>query len=235
MIPGSIRLFVEFSLSEGAEIAATAAQAHYLGNVMRCTPGEPVRLFNGRDGEWRAEIGAIRRDRATLLVGPRLRPPAAEPDLWLLFAPVKRDATDMMAQKATELGVSALMPVLTERTQSARVNLDRLRAIAMEAAEQCERLTVPVVHAPQRLVDRLDQWSDRKLVVAMERSAAPPPPALDVACALLVGPEGGFSASELGWLRSLPFVVPASLGPRVLRAETAAIAGLALLGRVGCG
>lgn len=229
MLDRSIRLFVDFPLSEGAEIAATPAQAHYLGNVMRRAAGEPLRLFNGRDGEWHGEIISIRRDRAIFRLIAKLRPQAPEKDLWLLFAPVKRDATDLIVQKATELGVSAVLPVLTERTQSDRVNLDRLRAIAMAAAEQCERLTLPAIHAPERLTDCLSRWQGRKLFVAMERSAAPLP-SFEINAALLVGPEGGFSAAELAWLGHLPFVIPASLGPLVLRAETAAIAGLVLLG-----
>ena len=158
-----------------------------------------------------------------------------EPDLWLLFAPLKRDATDHVVQKATELGASELFPTLTERSQTDRVNLGRLRAIAMEAAEQCERLTMPVIHPPQRLADRLKDWRHRKLVVALERSRAPPPPALAGPGALLVGPEGGFSPAEAAWLDTLAFVTPACLGPLVLRADTAAIVGLALLGRAGCG
>ena len=235
MLTGSIRLFVDFPLAAGAEILASAAQAHYLGTVMRRAAGETLRLFNGRDGEWAGEIAAIRRDRATLHVVSPLRKQAPEPDLWLLFAPLKRDATDLVVQKATELGASRLLPVLTERTQTARMNHDRLQAIATEAAEQCERLTVPAIDPPLRLTDRLKDWHERPVIVAMERIAAPRPPALTGPRALLVGPEGGFSSAELAWLNSLPFVVPASLGPLVLRADTAAIAGLALLGRAGCG
>ncbi len=235
MLSGSIRLFVDVPLAAGAEIAATPAQAHYLGTVMRRAAGERLRLFNGRDGEWLGEIAAIRRDRATLHIVLHIRPQSPEPDLWLLFAPLKRDATDMVVQKATELGASRLLPVLTERTQTARLNLDRLRAIATEAAEQCERLTVPAIDPPMRLMDCLMDWRERPVIVAMERITAPEPPPLTEPAALLVGPEGGFSPAELAWLNSLPFVVPASLGPLVLRAETAAIVGLALLGRTGCG
>ncbi len=232
----SLRLFTDAPLALGEEIAATPAQAHYLGTVMRRTAGEALRLFNGRDGEWRARIAAIRKDRATLLVDAPLRPQAAEPDLWLVFAPLKRDATDMLVQKATELGASALLPVLTERTNTERVNLARLAAIAMEAAEQSERLTVPVLQPPRRLPELLAGWpADRSLVAAIERAEAPPPPRGLARAGLLIGPEGGFSPAEIGLLRSRPFLVPASLGPRVLRAETAAIAGLVLLLAPGCG
>ena len=232
----SIRLFTDAPLAPGEEIAATPAQAHYLGNVMRRAAGDALRLFNGRDGEFRARIAAIRKDRASFQVETQLRPQAPEPDLWLVFAPLKRDATDMLVQKATELGASALLPVLTERTNTDRVNLARLAAIAMEAAEQSERLTVPALHPPRRLPDLLADWpAGRKLVAAIERAEAPPPPRGLPCAALLIGPEGGFSPNELDLLRSRPFLVPASLGPRVLRAETAAIAGLALLLAPGSG
>jgi 16S rRNA (uracil1498-N3)-methyltransferase len=265
---GSIRLFVEAALAAGAEIAATAGQAHYLGSVMRRAAGDPVHLFNGRDGEWQARITAVRRDKATLLVQSQIRPQAAEPDPWLVFALLKRDATDMVVQKATELGAAALLPVFTERTNAGRANIARLVAIAIEAAEQSERLTVPTIQEPQPLPALLAGWPpERRLFVAAERSDTatllqarlvplPPsapssgssqpgwvrPPGMSqgsplpeaaarpfAATALLVGPEGGFSAAELDGLQAHAFVTPISLGPRILRAETAAIAGLALL------
>jgi 16S rRNA (uracil1498-N3)-methyltransferase len=230
MPAGSIRLYVTSPLRQGDELAATAAQAHYLGTVMRRSAGDPLRLFNGRDGEWAGHIAAIRRDRATLVVGSRLREQAAEPDLWLLFAPLKRDATDIVVQKATEMGVSALLPVLVERGNTLRVNESRLRAIATEAAEQCERLTLPRIAPPCRLADVLAGWpAGRTLVAALERRVAPGVQPASGPAALLVGPEGGFTDAELDAIARHPFVVPASLGPRILRAETAAIAGLALL------
>lgn len=226
----SIRLFTDTPLGANAEIAVTPSQAHYLGTVMRRVAGAALRVFNGRDGEWRAHIAAIRKDRATLRVETLLRPQMAEPDLWLAFAPLKRDATDMLVQKATELGASALLPVVTERTNSTRINLDRLAAIAMEAAEQSERLTLPVLHSPRPLIECLADWpADRPLVAAIERADAPPPPRGLPRSALLIGPEGGFSPTELSRLRGMQGMVPASLGPRVLRAETAALAGLVLL------
>ena len=224
------RLFVPESLAEAAEIAATPAQAHYLGTVMRQAAGAGVRLFNGRDGEWLASLAAIRRDRATFTVQRQIRPQVPEPDLWLVFAPLKRDATGLVVEKATELGVSAILPVFTERSNAARLNLDRLRGIATEAAEQCERLTVPRMADPQRLTDLLAGWpAGRRLVVALERADAPSPNASDSPTALLVGPEGGFAPHEAEMLRRQPFVVPVTLGRLVLRAETAAIVGLALL------
>lgn len=224
------RLYVPEPLAEGTEIAATPAQAHYLGTVMRQAAGAPLRLFNGQDGEWAARLSAIRKDRATFAVERQTRPQAPEPDLWLVFAPLKRDATDLVVEKATELGASAIVPVFTERTNTARLNLDRLRAIATEAAEQCERLTLPRMADPQRLMDLLAAWpTDRALHAALERAEAPPPRGTDSPVALLIGPEGGFTPTEATMLRRLPFVRPISLGPRILRAETAAIAGLALL------
>ena len=227
---GSIRLHVAAGLRDGAELDATAAQAHYLGSVMRRGAGNLVRLFNGVDGEWQARILSLRRDRARLGVESLVRPQVPEPDLWLVFAALKRDATDLLAQKATELGASALLPVFTERTNAARLNEARLLTIATEAAEQCERLTLPRIAPPRRLADLLGEWpADRVLVAAIERHDAPPVPSLAGPAALLVGPEGGFTGAELDALRSCPFVVPASLGVRILRAETAAIVGLALL------
>ena len=226
----SIRLFVSAPLHAGARIEATGPQAHYLRTVMRRGPGDAVTLFNGADGEWLAYIAMLRRDSATLLVDRRLRPQAPEPDIWLLFAPLKRDATDLVVQKATELGVAALKPVLTERAISARLNLDRLAAIATEAAEQSERLAVPRIDQPLRLADVLATWpTERLLVVAIERAGAPAVPTVQGPAALLVGPEGGFAPAELDALARQPLVHPATLGPRILRAETAAIVGLALL------
>ncbi len=227
---GSIRLFVDHTLSEGAEIPASPAQAHYLGTVMRRGVGEEVLVCNGTDGEFAATLVAIRKDQARFCVTRQTRPQAAEPDLTLVFAPVKRDATDLIIEKATELGVSRICPVFTERTNTGRLNLDRFAANAREAAEQCERLSLPRIEAPVRLYDLLGAWPrERRLSAALERSNAAPPSAWSGPAALLVGPEGGFTPAELDALRRLPFVEPIGLGPRILRAETAAIVGLALL------
>jgi 16S rRNA (uracil1498-N3)-methyltransferase len=195
---------------------------------MRLRAGDAVQLFNGIDGEWCARLEDIRREKARLTVETCTRPQAPEPDLWLVFAPLKRDATDLVVQKATELGASALLPVFTARTNAARINAERLGAIAREAAEQSERLTLPEIRNPMSLPDLLAAWPDqRRLAAAIERAGPAPIP--QNAGALLIGPEGGFAPHELDALRVASFVCPVSLGPRILRAETAAIAGLALL------
>jgi len=229
----SIRLFVQDGLHAGAAFALSPGQAHYLGAVMRRAAGDEVRLFNGRDGEWTGRLDSLRKDKAGVVVLDQMRPQEQEPDLWLAFAPLKRDATDLVVEKATELGVSVIIPVMTERTNAARVNLERLRAIAVEAAEQCERLTVPAVREPVSLEGLVRSWpKERALVVALERAEVP---VLDPGfrrgdgVGLLVGPEGGFSGLDRALVMSCPAVRPVSLGPRILRAETAAIVGLALL------
>ncbi len=227
---GSIRLHLPAVLHEGAEVAGSPGQAHYLGTVMRRAAGAELRLFNARDGEWLAHIAALGRDRVRFAVARQLRPPEPEPDLWLAFALLKRDATDLVVQKATELGAAELRPVFTARSNTARMNADRMASIATEAAEQCERLSVPPVAAPATLVALLDGWPpERPLFAALERAAAPPLRPAAGPAGLLVGPEGGFAPVELDELARRPFVKRASLGPRVLRAETAAIVGLALL------
>ncbi len=228
----SIRLFIDAPLTENAEVPLEAAQSHYLGNVMRVQPGDTLRLFNGVAGEWQAEIAQISRKQAVLNVRHQIRVPEREPDCWLCFALLKRQKTDLVVEKATELGASVIQPVVTTRTQADHVNLERLRAIAVEAAEQCERLVVPEIRAPLALPKLMASWPQRRLYVADERRTAPvlaPAPGAAQPSALLVGPEGGFTDSELEGIASTPIVSRVSLGRRILRAETAAIAGLALL------
>ena len=208
------------------------AQSRYLGTVMRRAVGDRLRLFNGRDGEWQARITTLGKRGAVAEAEVLLRPQAPEPDHWLLLSIIKRDALEWAIEKATELGVAEIHLVVTARSQPARPNPDRLRAIATEAAEQCERLTVPVIHPPRPLEAVLRDWPDgRRLVAAIERGNDAPPDRQPGAAGLLIGPEGGFDRMELDAMRRLPFLVPASLGPRILRAETAAIVGLALLQR----
>ncbi|MEQ8603025.1 MAG: 16S rRNA (uracil(1498)-N(3))-methyltransferase [Marivibrio sp.] len=231
------RLFVEQDLNAGAVVGASADQAHYLRSVLRMKGGEPVLLFNGRDGEWSARIDGLGKGWASLKVLEKRRDQTASPDLWLLFAPIKRARHDFLIQKATELGCARISPVLTRRTQVERVKDERLRANAIEAAEQCERLEAPQVDAPRKLQDWLDAWpADRRLLVAAESGDAPPlaealaaePDPDRPRWALLIGPEGGFAQDELESLRQLAFVTPVGLGPRVLRAETAALAAIAV-------
>ncbi|WP_135467641.1 16S rRNA (uracil(1498)-N(3))-methyltransferase [Crenalkalicoccus roseus] len=227
------RLYTDQPLEAGRELPASPAQAHYLGGVLRRAAGDAVLLFNGRDGEWAARIAALRRDRAVLVPERQTRPQAPEPELRLLLAALKRDAMGWAAEKATELGATLIQPVLTRRSVADRVNAARLAAIAREAAEQSERLAVPRLAEAQPLHAVLDAWDGAPLLVGAERRGAPPIAAaaqrLRPPLAWLVGPEGGFERAELDDLLRRPFVSPVALGPRILRAETAAVAGLAVL------
>jgi 16S rRNA (uracil1498-N3)-methyltransferase len=229
-----VRLFVDAPLGPGATVEPDRDQANYLFAVMRLSPGDAVALFNGRDGEWRAEVGRAARRGGALTCAERLRPQDSAPDLWLLFAPLKKARTDFVAEKATEMGVRRLVPVFTRRTASERVNVERLRAHGVEAAEQCGILTVPEVAEPATLDAALADWDPaRRLLFCDETRDAPPAHALLAAetpgpWAVLVGPEGGFDPEEAARLRAAPFSRPTSLGPRVLRADTAAVAALAL-------
>jgi 16S rRNA (uracil1498-N3)-methyltransferase len=231
----SIRLFVTSPLAEGVAVELGQEQAHYLKNVMRLGEGDAVALFNGSDGEFRARIENLGRRAAHFLVEGRTRAQQAEPDLWLVFAPIKRARIDYLVEKATELGAGALVPVITRHTHVERLNLDRLRAHAIEAAEQSERLTVPRIDEPRALDDVLATWDVSRRIMLCDESGTAPPAAAALAgksaaaWAVLIGPEGGFAETELDALRKLPFVSPVSLGPRILRADTAALAGLAVL------
>jgi 16S rRNA (uracil1498-N3)-methyltransferase len=231
-----IRLYVDGALTAGATIEATEGQAHYLGGVMRRAIGDTVHVFNGIDGEWACRLASVSRGKASFAVETLVRPQAPDTDLWLMFAVLKRDTTDLVVQKATELGVSAVQPVFTERTNAGRVNLDRLRTIAIEAAEQSERLTIPEIRPARQLHDILSSWpAERSLFVALERADAQPLERLDGSAGLLIGPEGGFGPRDHTLLDRCRFVRPVTLGPRILRAETAAIVGLALLQAPRCG
>jgi 16S rRNA (uracil1498-N3)-methyltransferase len=229
------RLHVEHDLGDGLAIRVEGAQAHYVNTVLRLARGEVVAFFNGRDGEWLGRIDGVGKGWCSLRLFEQRRAQREEGDLWLAFAPIKRTHIDFLVEKATELGVSALYPVHTAHTVVGRVNLDRLRANAVEAAEQSERLTVPRVHEPQDLAALLAHWpAERRLLLCDESGAAGPIGAVlrgtpAERWAVLVGPEGGFAETELDALRKLAFVCPASLGPRVLRADTAALAALAVL------
>jgi len=229
------RLFIEDDLAQGAALTFDGPRAHYLRDVLRLGVGAEVLLFNGRDGEWQAKVAATAKRSLDLGIQTQTRPQQSEPDLWLCFAPVKKARIDFIAEKATELGVSALVPVLTRRTNVERVNVERLRANAVEAAEQTERLTIPEVREPATLEQVLKTWpADRRLLIADETGGGRP--ILDALSearsgpwAVLIGPEGGFTREELDRIAALPGVLPVGLGPRILRADTAAIAALACL------
>jgi len=227
------RLYVDSPLAEGLSVGLDHERAHFLRHVLRLERGDPVAVFNGRDGEWRAVIDGFGKGWCSLTVASLRRPQSGSPDLWLLFAPLKKGRIDFVAEKATEMGVSRLWPVFTRRTDPNRVNTDRLRANAIEAAEQCERLTVPDIVEPVPLERALAGWpAGRTLYLCAEAGAARPiaeamRSAGSCPAALLVGPEGGFDQSELDELGKLPFVVPVGLGPRILRADTAVVAALA--------
>ncbi len=230
---GKIRLYVETPLQAGAEVALTREQSHYLLNVMRVKEGGAVLLFNGRNGEWRAEIVKTGKKVCVLSLRTQTREQDYVPDLELWFAPVKRAATDAIVQKATELGAAAIRPVLTRRTIATKVREDRLRATVIEAAEQCGRLTVPDVLAPLDLAEALSRLGERKLLFCDEGGNAPPARAALTgesrgAWAVLIGPEGGFEPAERAMLQAQDRVVAVSLGPRIMRADTAAIAALSL-------
>jgi 16S rRNA (uracil1498-N3)-methyltransferase len=228
-----IRLHVEHPLGEGQTVALTRDQANYLVAVMRLGPGDAVALFNGRDGEWRARIAEGSKRGGTLLVEKMTAPQQDPPDLWLLFAPIKKARTDFIVEKAAEMGAARILPVQTEHTNSERIRRDRLQAHAVEAAEQCGGTYVPPVADLAPLASVLDTWpgdrhlifADEALVGAREALARAPDASK---WAILTGPEGGFSEAERARLRGFPFVTPVSLGPRILRADTAAVAAMAL-------
>ena len=223
------RLFVRQPLVEGASVEVDAGQAHYLGNVMRLMEGAELLLFDGVSGEWLARVVETAKKRMILSVERRIREAETVPDVWLAFAPVKRTQTDWLVEKATELGAARLIPVVTQRTIVERVKLDRLEAIAIEAAEQCGRTSLPAIAEPLTLARFLaNRGASRTLFFADENggesaaSAFTPGPAV-----ILTGPEGGFTDGERTAIRAATGAIPISLGPRILRAETAALAALA--------
>lgn len=234
-IGGKLRLFVDAPLQAHARIRPDAGQTHYLLHVMRARAGDRVLLFNGRDGEWRARIADVSRRDCAFDCETQTRAQQSGPDLWLAFAPIKKTPGEYLAQKATELGVAAMIPVITERTVARRINPERLRANAIEAAEQSERLTVPEIRDTQSLSALLDNWpAERSLIFCDEAGdAVPIAEALATSApragwGVLTGPEGGFAPSERDRIRAQPFVLPVSLGPRIMRADTAALAALAV-------
>ncbi|WP_339743039.1 16S rRNA (uracil(1498)-N(3))-methyltransferase [uncultured Maricaulis sp.] len=242
------RLFLDCPFAPAAHLALSREDTHYVLNVMRRGEGDSVRLFNGRDGEWSARISNAHRKGATLALIAQTRPQASVPDLWLLFAPVKRQKTDLIVEKATELGVREIHPVSTRRSQADRIKPERFHIIAKEAAEQTERLDLPLIAPLARLERVLEGWDPARTLYYCDEAGdgdedgtawggqeGRARPMLDVLnageagpAALLIGPEGGFSPEERTQLRQLDFVRAVSLGPRILRAETAVIAALSL-------
>ncbi|MBV2186699.1 MAG: 16S rRNA (uracil(1498)-N(3))-methyltransferase [Rhizobium sp.] len=229
------RLYLEADLGLGKGVEASPEQFNYLANVLRLGEGAEVLVFNGRDGEWKAKLAFPSRKKILLMPLEQTRPQPEDCDLRFLFAPLKVGRMDYLVQKAVEMGAGLLQPVMTQHVQGKITSLDRLQANAVEAAEQCGVLSIPKVAAPQKLKDLLDGWSpDRRIIFCDEDSETNNPlPALsritERRLALLVGPEGGFSDEERLLLRSLPFVTAIPLGPRILRADTAAVAALAVV------
>lgn len=222
------RLFVDAALAAGAVVTVEAAPAHYLATVMRRQPGNVVRLFNGRDGEWAARVEHCNRRTVQLRAEWQSARQETVPDLWLCAAPLKKGRIDWLAEKACELGVARLLPVITARTVVDRPNINRLRAHMVEAAEQCGRTAVPGIAAPVALARLLAGWpAERALIFADEAGgaalAAVPAPA-----AILIGPEGGFTADERAAIGAVPQARAITLGPRILRADTAAVAAITL-------
>jgi len=237
----SPRLFLGQTLAQGATLGLEAAQANYLVNVLRLKAGANVLVFNGRDGEWRAELAATGKKKVALNVVERTREQTVAPDLHYLFSPLKHARLDYMVQKAVEMGVSRLAPIMMRHTQAERVNLDRMRANAIEAAEQCGVLNVPEIVEPRKFESLTRGWKAERLLVFCDEDADVKDPVAALASArsgglagrlpisVLVGPEGGFAEHERDALLKLPNVVRLALGPRILRADTAAIAALTLV------
>ena len=229
--PASLtRLFIDQPLSEGLALTIDGGQAHYLTGVMRLKTGDQIALFDDRSGEWRAEIEQVGKRAVAVRAVERMREREDVPDLWLLAAPIKKGRIDWMAEKACELGVARLKPVITQRTIIDRLNLDRLRAHMIEAAEQCERTALPILDEPVKLAQLLKAWpEDRALIFADEEGGVP---MADVAkpgaAAILIGPEGGFTPEERAAIKAMPQATGVSLGPRILRADTAMAAAVAL-------
>jgi 16S rRNA (uracil1498-N3)-methyltransferase len=229
------RLFIETPLAAGAVYEASREQFNYLVNVLRFEEGDAVLVFNGRDGEWRAELSFPSKKRLALTATEQTRPQPAPCDLQYLFAPLKVGRLDYLVQKAVEMGAGLLQPVMTQHVQGKITSMDRIRANVIEAAEQCGVLGIPPVADPRKLEDLLATWpKDRRIIFCDEGDAGQNPlPVLagvkERQLALLIGPEGGFSDAERGLLRSLDFVTAIPLGPRILRADTAAVAAMAVI------
>lgn len=231
---GKLRLFVDAPLGAAARIKIEEGQAHYILNVMRAKVGDRLSLFNGRDGEWLTEMRETAKRHCTVECVAEIAPQAEVPDVWLVFAPVKKTPADYLTQKATELGVRVLQPVITRRTIVTRVNTERMAANAIEAAEQSGRVSVPEIREPLAFDKLLAQWPKERRILFCDEGGDCLPIAKALAAsapgpwAVFTGPEGGFDPAERAALRGLPLVTPVSLGGRILRADTAALAALAV-------
>ncbi len=228
-----IRLYVSHDLSVGARLTLDDGQSRYLSSVMRQAVGGELAVFNGRDGEWRVQIAEIGKRAVTLTAVEQVRPQAFGPDLDLVIALVKRSRLETIVEKAAELGVRRIRPVTTERTNADLVRAERLHAIAVEASEQTGRLDVPEVAEPVRLERMLSELDPSRRLMFCDEAGDAPPASRALSgdggpWAILIGPEGGFSPDERERLRALPFATRVSLGPRILRADTAAISALTL-------
>lgn len=227
-----VRLFIDHPLGSGQAVPLNADQAHYLSGVMRLQAGTVIEVFNGRDGAWDAEIVTASKRGGTLALRAQVAPQRDPPDLWLIFAPIKKARTDFIVEKAAELGAARILPVQTDFTNSERIRQDRLQAHAVEAAEQCGGTFVPEVADLTSLSKLLDGWDPARRILWADESRVGPADALSGLprgpWAVLIGPEGGFSPPERKRLRDATFVTPISLGPRILRADTAAVALLTL-------
>jgi 16S rRNA (uracil1498-N3)-methyltransferase len=230
MYKAKLRLFIEAPMAAGGEISPDPAQNHYLLNVMRVNDGAEIGVFNGQDGEWRAKLAITGKRSCRLHLEEMMRPQSQDADLWLLFAPIKSGRIDTVAEKATELGASLIWPIITAHTGVSRVNSWRLKANAVEAAEQSYRLSVPEIREPISLDRVLGNWPEGRTLIWLNETGNSPPIAQALPpsgpCAFLIGPEGGFSDQELDLLGKLKFAVGVGLGPRILRADTAAFAAL---------
>ncbi len=231
------RLYVSAALGDAREIPLSVDHAHFLGNVLRLKPNDRIAVFNATDGQWSGPLTTLKKRHARVLLDHQSRPGAPEAGPWLVFAPLKKNRTQMVIEKATELGVERVFPVITENTNGGRTNSERMALQAIEAAEQCERLSIPVIDTPQSLADLLDGWpQNRRLLVGDETGggraiadiiSSNPKKSKDYG--ILIGPEGGFKSAELDRLKAADFCTLMDLGPRILRAETAAIVALGCL------
>ncbi len=223
------RLYVDRDLQPGQTLAFPEAQAHYLRNVLRQSPGDGLRLFNGRDGEYRAVLDSVDKKSVTARCETLIRPQQDTIfSIHLFFAPIKKARLDFLIEKAVELGATHLHPIITQNTEIRVLNEDRLRLQIVEAAEQCERMDIPVLSPLQKLEDLPQFWTGETILACIERHDAQPLKT-ETAHAILIGPEGGFTESETAFLNSLDFIRPVSLGPRILRSETAVCAALSLI------